>query len=95
MLKSNLIILNKNVIIEINNVKYMFYVYIIIFIKNIKQQIKNFDFNSLLTNREYKKCFITKLQKINLTFNILFNTRYYHKILFKKKHIKTFITIKA
>ena len=48
--------------------------------------MKNFNFDSSLTNREYEKCLITKLQKINLTFNILFNARYHHKILFKKKY---------
>ena len=36
MFKFNLIILNKSVIVEINNVKYMLYMYIMIFIENIK-----------------------------------------------------------
>ena len=35
--------------------------YIMIFIENMKQQIKNFDFDSSLINREYEKCLITKL----------------------------------
>ena len=57
--------------------------------------MKNFEFNSLLTNREYEKCLITKLQKIDLTFNTLFNARYYYKILFKKRYIKVFIIAKT
>ena len=35
--------------------------------------MKNFEIDFLLINREYKKYLITKLQKIDLTFNILFN----------------------
>ena len=59
--KSDLLILDKGVVIEINNIKYVLYVYIMIFIEDIKQQMKNFGFDFSLMNREYKKCLITKL----------------------------------
>ena len=37
MLEFNLITLDKDVVIEINNIKYVLYIYIIIFIEDIKQ----------------------------------------------------------
>ena len=39
--------------------------------------MQNARFNFLLINRDYKKCLIFKKYKLNVTFNIKFNKRFY------------------
>ena len=38
----------------------------------------------LIANRGYTKYLVIKKEKGNLTFNIIFNTRFYYRVLYKR-----------
>ena len=39
---------------------------------------------SPIANRGCSKCLVTKKQKVDLTFNVVLNARYHHRVLYKR-----------
>ena len=66
--------LNQGLVVNINSVQTWLCVFIMAFVRDIKQQQENSRFRSPLANYRYKKYLVTKTQKADFTFNIVINT---------------------
>ena len=89
VLEPGLAALDRGVLVDINNVRYLLCVYTMVFTGDMKQQLENSGFGSPLANRGCGKCLITKLQKADLAFNTLLNARYHYRVLYERQHAQT------
>lgn len=84
ILEPGLAALDRGLKVDINGVETLICVFTMAFTGDMKQQQENSGFMSPIANRGCAKCLVTKKQKADLTFNIILNARYHHRVLHER-----------
>ena len=79
------VLLNENIKVLINEQKIFFCIFILIYIDDMSQQQKNFDFKSQETTLKCRFCFISVNERHKLNYNIVENERFHHQTVQMKK----------